>query len=157
MSACHANKIYSVALFQEKCKQEGWGDTFLKPQLEFLNLSLYPKKFQKKQAGTPGNIAKLCESPWIFHGEKPRPVEITPFFLVHPWKFHFVFNLPLQFPHVLSSISLEIPCPQPLLLFVFFFWKSPFWGVLARSLPKSSIKGQFLLVTKLSKFKTGEF
>ena len=45
--------------------------------MEFLNLSLYPKKFQRKQAFTPGNSAKLCHTPWKFHGQKPRLMEIT--------------------------------------------------------------------------------
>ena len=37
-------------------------------------------------------------------------------FLEHPWKFHFFFNLPLEFPYALSSIPLDIPCLQPSLL-----------------------------------------
>ena len=41
-------------------------------------------------------------------------------FLIDPWNFQ-----------VLSSISLEIPCPQPL---------SPFSGVLAKNIPKSNLK-----------------
>ena len=45
--------------------------------MEFLNLSLYHKKFQRKQAFIPGNSAKLCDTPWKFQGQKPRPMEIT--------------------------------------------------------------------------------
>ena len=77
-----------------------------------LDLLLYPKKFQKKkQAFTPGNFAKLCYTPWKFQGQNQRSIEIARFFLVHPWKFHFFFNWPLEFPNVLSPIPLEIPCP----------------------------------------------
>ena len=34
-------------------------------------------------------------------------------FLWQPWKFHFFFNWPLELPHALSSIPLEILCPHP--------------------------------------------
>ena len=57
------NKIDNVGLFQEKSKQGGWGYTFLKIPLEFLELSLYPKKLQRKQALTPGKSAELCYTP----------------------------------------------------------------------------------------------
>ena len=116
-----ANKIDNVGLSQEKSIQGGWGYTFLTPcpslLIEILVLSLCPKKFQPF---TSGNSAKLCDTSWKFQGKKPRPIEITWFVLVHPWKFHFFFNWPLEFPHVLSSIPLEIPCPQPTPLFGFF-------------------------------------
>ena len=56
-----AKKIDNIGLFQEKSKQGSWGYLFLKNRLEFIDLSLYPKKFQRKQAFTPGNSSKLCE------------------------------------------------------------------------------------------------
>ena len=34
-------------------------------------------------------------------------------FLDHPWKFHFFFTWSLENVHAISSITLEIPCPQP--------------------------------------------
>ena len=34
-------------------------------------------------------------------------------FVEHLWKLLFLFSWPLEFPHVLSSITLEIPYPQP--------------------------------------------
>ena len=51
-----------------------------------------------------------------------------------PWKFHIIFswspeklwlffNWALEFAHAISSIRLEIPCPQPSLFG--FFWNSP--------------------------------
>ena len=36
---------------------------FWKNPLEFLDLSLYPYKFRRKEAFTPGNSAKLCDTP----------------------------------------------------------------------------------------------
>ena len=57
-------------------------------------------------------------------GEPMIHVNSTWVSLEHPWKFHFFFNWPREFPHALSSMPQEIPCPQyP--LFVFFFWNSP--------------------------------
>ena len=38
--------------------------------------------------------------------EIPRPKTKTPWFLIHPWKFHMLFQIPL-----------EIPYPQPPCLF----------------------------------------
>ena len=46
-------------------------------------------------------------------------------FLEHPSKSHFFFNWPLEFRHALSSIPLDIPCPQPPPI-PDFFWNSPF-------------------------------
>ena len=48
---------------------------FRKPALKLLDLSLYPKKSQRKQAFTPGNSAKLCDTPRKFQVQKPRPLE----------------------------------------------------------------------------------
>ena len=59
-------------------------------------------------------IQQNCGTPWKFHAQKPRLMEIPhEYLLEHPWKFHFFFNWPLEFPHFLSSIPLEIPCLQP--------------------------------------------
>ena len=71
---------------------------------------------ERKQAG---NFAKLFDTPLKFQGQKLKPKthrNSTWVFLEHPWKFQFFFNWPLEFPHVLSSTPLEIPCPQPPLL-----------------------------------------
>ena len=96
---------------------------FWKASLEILDLSLYPKKFQRKKAFTPWNSAKLCDTPWKFQSQKPRPTEIphspgisTSFhFLIDPWNFH-----------VFSSRLREIPCPQPRLFG--FLWNSPMYS-----------------------------
>ena len=73
-----ANRIDNIGLLHEKSNQRGWWYTFLKTFMEFLDLSIYPKKFQGKQAFTPENTSKLCGFwPWKFQGQKPRPIEIT--------------------------------------------------------------------------------
>ena len=51
-------------------------DTLLKNPLEILDMSLYPKKFRRKKAFTPGKSANLCDNPWKFQCKKPRPMEI---------------------------------------------------------------------------------
>ena len=84
--------------------------TFWKPPVEFFDLSLYSKKVQRKQAFTPGNSAKLCDTPWKFQGPKPGPghgnhtiFSCTPLeillFLTDPWNFQMFF--------------LQYPCLQP--------------------------------------------
>ena len=65
-----ANKIDNVGLFQKKSKQGVEDIHFPKTPLEVLDLSLYPKKFLRKQALTPGNSAKLSDTPRKF--QKPR-------------------------------------------------------------------------------------
>ena len=94
--------------------------TFWKSPVKFFNLSLYPKKVQRKQAFTPGNSAKLCDTPWKFQGPKPRPGHGNhTFFSCTPLEILLFFNWPLEFPNVLSSVPLEIPCLQPPALFGF--------------------------------------
>ena len=102
----------------------GWGYTFLKTPLEFLDLSFYPYKFQRNKL-SPLKILQNFVTPWKFQVQKPRSIEIyTWIFCEHPWKFHFFFNWPQEFAHVFSSVPLEIPCRQPLSPPV-FFWNSP--------------------------------
>ena len=90
--------------------------TFWKPPVEFFDLSLYSKKVQRKQAFTPGNSTKLCDTPWKFQGPKPGPghgnhtiFSCTPLeillFLTDPWNFQMFF--------------LQYPCLQPPSLFGF--------------------------------------
>ena len=46
-------------------------------------------------------------------------------FLEYSWKLHFFCNWPLELPHALSSIPLEIPCPS-----LNFYWDIPFPSIL---------------------------
>ena len=145
----NCKQIWQSWAIPEKIQTGGGGDEYIlfwKPPTKFLDLSLYPMKFQRKQASTPGNSAKFCDTPWKFQSQKPRSMEITWLFLVHSWKFHFFFNWPIEFTRF--SIPLEIPCPQPPI------WIFPGIGrVLAKNLPKSSLKWQFLLVQKKLKIR----
>ena len=43
-------------------------------------------------------------------------------FLDHLWKFHFLFNWPLEFSQALSSMPLKMPFPQPPSPFLFGFY-----------------------------------
>lgn len=76
----------------------GWvyrGYTFLNPPppsppaspLEFLDLSLYALKFRRKQAFTPRNSTKLCDTRRKFQGKNPRLMKIPMLFLHYAWKF----------------------------------------------------------------------
>ena len=64
---------------------------------------------------------KLCKIVWhtleIARWKTETHGNSTWIFLEHPWKFHFLFNWPLEFPHALSSIPLKIPWPQ-----IFHVW-----------------------------------
>ena len=45
---------------------------------------IFPWKFQRKGSFTRGNSAKLCDTPWKFQGQKPRPMKIPHLFLITP-------------------------------------------------------------------------
>ena len=93
----------------------GWG----------LRICFFEKPLEKNFFSLPLEIPDRTKlSPWIFHkivldpSEIPRPKTKIPgnstlFFLGHTWKFHFVFNEPLEIPHAISLITLEIAYPQP--------------------------------------------
>ena len=109
----------------EKIQTGGVEDIlFWKSPLVFLDLSLYPWKFQTKWSFTPGNSNKSCHTHWNFQGQKPRPMEFAHyFFLDHAWMFHFFFYWLLEFPDSIFSVPSEIPYPKPPCppsLFVFF-------------------------------------
>ena len=91
--------------------------TFWKPPVEFFDLSLYSKKVQRKQAFTPGNSAKLCDTPWKFQGPKPGPGHGNhTIFSCTPLEILLFFNWPLEFPNVLSSIPMS-STPVPVWFF----------------------------------------
>ena len=93
-----------IGLFQKKSKQgEGRGDLRIYFSL-FIFYFSYPWKFQTKQL-----------SPWIFHKIVLDPLA---------QKFQGQKHRPLEIPHAISLIPLEIPYPQP--PYLDFFWNSPF-------------------------------
>ena len=132
----------------EKSKQWVIGYTFLKTPVEILDLSLYPKKFQKKNklslleilqnCATPlGNSKVKIKDPWKLHDFFLYTPGNSTSFLIDPWNFQMFF---LQYRWKLHVLN---PCPC-----LDIFWNSPFSGVLANILPKSSLKCRFLLVQK---------
>ena len=73
--------------------------------LEILDLSLLSLQVPEKTSFSSGNPAKF-----VWHTlEIPRSKtkthgNSTGFFLEFSWKFHFFFNSPLEFPHILFNI-----------------------------------------------------
>ena len=57
--------------------------------MEFLNLSLYHKKLQRKQVFTPGNSAKLCDTLRKFQGQTQDPWKLHDFFSYTPGNFTY--------------------------------------------------------------------
>ena len=93
-------------LFQKKSKQgeQGVEDIlFWKALPEILDLWLYPKKFQRKKAFTPGNSANLCDTPLEIPKWKTKTHGNSALvFLEHPWSLLFFFLDPWNF-YVFSS------------------------------------------------------
>ena len=96
----------------------GWGYTFLNSPCKF---SIYDFTLRNSRENklSPLEIPQNCVTPlgnslvgWNSK-TKTHGGNSTWIFLDHPWKFYFFFNWPLEFPHALFSIHLEIPCPQP--------------------------------------------
>ena len=62
-----------------------------KRPLEFLDLSLYPWKFQTKWSFTPGNSTKLCYIHWNFRS-KTKNQDL--------WKFHIFSGSSFEISHL---------------------------------------------------------
>ena len=89
---------------------------------------------------TPGNSRQNKAQPLdIFYCVRSLGLEIpwpktkihgnsTLFFLVHPWKFHFVFNELQEIPCAISLTPLEFPYPQLPCLDFFLEWPNCFWS-----------------------------
>ena len=100
--------VSRYGLFQKNPNRGGGYGYIRLKKIVILDLSLYPWKFQRKQAFTSGNSAKLSDTPWKFQGQKQRPLEIPHVSNKDPWNFHFFFNWSLEFPYFLFSIPLEM-------------------------------------------------
>ena len=57
---------------------------FSKKKSGCFGFVIFPWKFQRKGSFTRGNSAKLCDTPWKFQGQKPRPMKIPHLFLITP-------------------------------------------------------------------------
>ena len=61
----------------------------------------------------------MCYIHWNFLGQKPRLMEIWHDIFYYPWKFHFLISSTMEFSNFFFSISLEIPCFCPPLIWIF--------------------------------------
>ena len=113
------------------------GILFWPPPGIFRSATL-PWEIPEKTGFHPWKFCRIVWHPLEISRSKTKSHRKYTIHFIHPWKFHFFFNWSLEFPLGLSSITLEIlkfhVSTPP--LFGFFCY-SPFWGVLARNLPKS--------------------
>ena len=86
-----AKKIDNIGLLQQKSKQGGLKIYFSEPPSpEVLDLSLYPKKFYRKQASSVENSPKLCDTAWKFHGRRNQDqLKLNDLFMYTPGIFTF--------------------------------------------------------------------
>ena len=71
---------------------------------------------KKKEFFTKASSREILQNCIRTLGNSKAHENLAQFFLHHSGKFHFFLNCPLEFPHALSSILLEIPwipCPRP--------------------------------------------
>ena len=110
---------------RKKPNRGGLRTYFFESPLEFFIFLLYPLEIPDKAKLYPWKSHKIVLDPSeISRPETKTPGNSTLFFLLHHWKFHFIFNQPLEIPHAISLIPLEILYPQtPACL---FFWTSSF-------------------------------
>ena len=105
-------------------KQGGWGYTFLKRTPGIFHFFTLPLEIPDKTKVNPGIFLKIVQdSLEIPRAKTKNPGNSTLFCLGHTLKFLFVFNEPLEIPHAISLIPLEIAYLQPHL--VDFFCNSP--------------------------------
>ena len=102
-------------------KEEGsWGYIYFSenPPGIFRFVTLYLKKVRRKQAFTPRNSAKLCDTTKKFQGQKPGPMEIShDFFLNTPGNSAF-FRWCLEFPHAyFNAPGNSMSSTPPVLIF----------------------------------------
>ena len=104
-------------LFQKKNRVEGLRTYFFEnlPALEFFMFFFYFNPGNSRQSKTPPlEIPQNCVRSLGNSKTKTKTPEISALiFLLHPWKFHFVFNYPLEILYGISLIPLEIPYPLP--------------------------------------------
>ena len=122
------NGLFHKKTKKNKKKNRGVEDKLFKRKQIFFDFSLYPRKFQAKWSSTPRNLVKLCmlHSSEISKRQKTKTSgNFTWIFLGLAYKFHFVFNWPLEILHAISWILLEeIVYPHPSPRFGFFLEKS---------------------------------
>ena len=97
----------------KRVDREGLRKYFFEKNLEFLDLSLQPEKFQRKQNFAIRYFTQLCGTLWKFQREKPRPMEIPhDFFLINAGNStSFLIDL-RTFNMLFLQYHWEIPCPH---------------------------------------------
>ena len=91
--------------------------------VEDILFSLLPLEIPEKTSFHPWKFWKIVWDCSEIPRSKTKTHENSTWvFLEHPYKFHFFFNWPLEIPHALLSIPLEVPCLQP--PYLDFFWNS---------------------------------
>ena len=108
-------------LFQKKNRVEGLRTCFFEnpPALEFFMFFFYFNPGNSRQSKTPPlEIPQNCVRSLGNSKTKTKTPGISALiFLLHPWKFSFVFNYPLEILYGISLIPLEIPYPLPVCFF----------------------------------------
>ena len=116
---------------KNKWRGMGWGGGgrwlrtyFFETPWNFYSFTL-PLDIPRETKLDPWNFhnTNFCQIPWKFQDQKQTPGNSTLFFLGHAWKFHFIFNYPLEVPYAVYLLLLVIPQPQPPPS-PFFFWNS---------------------------------
>ena len=121
------NNMFIILCLINWCKQlANWRKIYL---IDWLidclidwNFEICPRKFQRKQAFTNENSAKLCDNPWKFQRSKTLKFPHAPSFSVleYPWLAGAASWKIQYIASYLPYVSLTHP------LFGFFFiWNSP--------------------------------
>ena len=150
--ACHQwsklqTKLTMLGYFRKS--QTGWLRIYFSENptsRNFSDLSLYPKEFQKKTCFYAWELFKnlwnhleITRSKAKTHGSYMKLIK----FLYIPGNSSSSVTNPgnstSYFFNTTGNHLFSIPCLD-------FLLTSPFWGVLVKNLPKSSLKWQFLLV-----------
>ena len=132
-----ANKIGNIGLLQENSKQGEGGWESENPLGIFRFVTIHPWKISplenmKNCVALLGNLKVENQDPLKLQDFFLYTPGNSTSFLIQPLNFYMFF---LQYPgkfHVLNPNS-----------YMDFFWNIPFWGVLAKRLPKSSLNDSF--------------
>ena len=90
----------------------GWGHTFLKKAPGIFKFVTLPLEICDKVVLHPWKFHKIVLHPLEFPRPKTKTLGNSTIFSWSPLKI-LLFYWPLEFPHSIFSIPLEIPCPQP--------------------------------------------
>ena len=117
---------YHNGLLHKKKTNGGGGrlrTNFFENPLGFLGFCFNPRNSEQNKA-SPKEISHNCVTTLILRAKTKNPQYSTRFFLNHPWNFYIAFNQPPRISLATSSITLEIPYPQPRLCLFSFLAQS---------------------------------